>query len=420
MPSLSNKVDVLVVGAGPIGLLTALELSRAGAVVEIIDRAWRSTAQSYACGLHGATLELLARLGFEAAVQEASLRIDTMAFYEGRDRRAELRFDSLHSPRPGLAVLPQDRLEEILEEGLRARGIRVRWGHRLDDLRQDENAVHATVEKLGVTSTGYPFARSEDTVEKEIEVRARFVVGADGASSHVRQLLGLATRQFGSPTAYDVFEFEPIQPTLAGGEVRVAFGPSTVDVFWPQPASTCRWSLEVGGTEADHPGKERASIVVVDPAHDPAEHQRVNDLIRGRAPWFEAGVKEIDWTTVVGFERMMVEKFGTGRCWLVGDAAHQTGPVGMQSMNVGLREAEDLAGRLSRILLQGASPELLAEYERSRLEEWSLLLGARGGLEAGSATGKWTGPQRKRLLPCLPASGADLAKLAGQLGLTLA
>jgi 2-polyprenyl-6-methoxyphenol hydroxylase-like FAD-dependent oxidoreductase len=83
-----------------------------------------------------------------------------------------------------ILVLPH-RLEELLELALRDRGVRIRWGHRLDDLRQDGNAVTSSVEKLALTSVGYPYARSEEMVQSEVEVRARFVVGADGAASHV-------------------------------------------------------------------------------------------------------------------------------------------------------------------------------------------------------------------------------------------
>jgi len=411
MSSLSNKVDVLVVGAGPCGLLAALEMARAGLEVEIIDRAWRSASESYACGLHGSTLALLDRLGLGPAVHDAGLAVDTLAFYEGRERRAEARLSALGGRGCGLMVLPQDRLEEILEEQLRELGVRVRWGHRLDRLTQDENAVTAVVEQLGLTSVGYPYARSEEAVEREIEVRARYLVGADGAMSHVRQVLGIPMQETAAPTAFEVVEFEPAAD--AGKEVRIALGAATADAFWPQPGFVCRWSLQVPSTgDGGH---------TPTPSEGPpgGERERVARLVRERAPWFDAGVRDLEWAATVEFGSAMAERFGVGRCWLAGDAAHQTSPVGMQSMNVGLREASDLAHRLQRVLREAAPAALLDEYDAARRAEWRCLLGKAGGLKAGPTAHAWLVAQRQRLLPLLPASGDDLAALAGQLGMQL-
>lgn len=417
MSSLSNKVDVLVVGAGPTGLLTALELARAGVEVEIVDRAWRAAAQSYACGLHASTMALLGQRGLDRKILDVGLRVDTMAFFEGSERKAELQFGGL-GVFPFLVVLPQYQLEELLEDELRNHGVKVRWGHRLDSLTQDENAVEAIVEKLGVTSVGYPYARSEDTVEKEIAVHARYVVGADGHPSHVRQILGLPTETAAPATAFEVYEFEP--QIEVGREVRVVTGPGSTDVLWPQPGCLCRWSLQLVGGAEEHQNKERSAYVVQADAGEANDHrEKVERRIRARAPWFTAGIKEIDWTTVVGFESAMVRQFGGGRCWLVGDAGHQTSPIGMQSMNVGLREATDLAGALGRILRHHGSPQLLAAYEGQRIAEWRQLLGLSGGLRPGPQASAWAKAQRTRLLGCLPGSGSELAVLARQLDLEI-
>lgn len=413
MSSLSNKVDVLVVGAGPTGLLTALDLARAGVEVEVIDQAWRSTTQSYACGIHPASLDLLERFGVRSSALEAGLPVQTMAFFTGAERQAEVRFDRVNATSPHLLVLPQDRLEELLEEELRKKGVRVRWGHRLDDLKQDDIAVTASVEKLGLTSVGYPVARSEEMVESVKEVRARFVVGADGSASHVRHLLGIQTEHVGTGTAYDVFEFELL--ASPGQEVRVALGPDSADVFWPQPGHVARWSLELSGPE-EHPDKQRQSFIILNEDTDAAERRRLTERIQFRSPWFTAGIKEIEWTTVVGFDRMLARSFGSGRCWLAGDAGHQTSPVGMQSMNVGLREAVDLADRLRRILREGGSLESLAAYDSERLAEWRRLLG-NDSFNAKTTASAWVKAHRRRLPPCLPGSGAELNALAAQLGL---
>src|SRR4030095_4291583 len=171
------------------------------------------------------------------------LQVSTMAFYEGRERCAELRFDELRSSLSFLLVVPQDRLEALLEKELGARGVRVCWGHRLDCLEQDENGVDAAVEKLCITSIGYPFGRSDEMVKRELRTHARFVVGADGSASHVREILGITTEAFTQPVTFEIFEFAPARD--AGREVRVAFQPESVAVLWPQPGGRCRWGFEV-------------------------------------------------------------------------------------------------------------------------------------------------------------------------------
>lgn len=398
MSSLANKVDVLVVGAGPAGLLAALELSRAGLEVEVIDQAWRSTTQSYACGIHASTMDLLGTVGIQAPAIEAGLKVETMAFYEGSDRRAEIQFGppALPSSLPPRPAPGPPRGTTRRSPPRPGRPGPVGPSPRRPHPRRQRGGAQCG--KLAVTSVGYPFARSEEMVESVKEVRARFVIGADGSASHTRRLLGIETEHAGPGTAYDVFEFEPL--TDPGREVRVAM-PGSADVFWPQPGHLSRWSLESLGARG---------VSLKNPANPSWSSTRtptrpingLTDRIRFRAPWYTAGVKEIDWTSVVGFDRMMARNLGRGRCWLAGDAAHQTGPIGMQSMNVGLREASDLASRVARILHQGASLDLLTAFETERLAEWRRLL-ARDAFSPNRSASPWVRTHVQRLAIHLPA-----------------
>jgi 2-polyprenyl-6-methoxyphenol hydroxylase-like FAD-dependent oxidoreductase len=127
----------------------------------------------------------------------------------------------------------------------------------------------------------------------------------------------------------------------------------------------------------------------------------------------------MDWAVDIQFQHLLARQFGRDRCWLAGDAAHQTGPAAIQSMNVGLLEAEDLAGILSRILRSGASADLLQGYHRAHHDEWLHLLGAKGAPKPGPGTSPWISENCGRILSAIPASGQDLAALLAQLGLTL-
>jgi 2-polyprenyl-6-methoxyphenol hydroxylase-like FAD-dependent oxidoreductase len=118
----------------------------------------------------------------------------------------------------------------------------------------------------------------------------------------------------------------------------------------------------------------------------------------------------------VQFEPRLARQFGRDLCWLAGDAAHQTGPVGMQSMNIGFLEAADLAEMLTQILRKGASKDLLKGYDRVHRAEWSQLLGFKPA-PAAEASADWARRRAARIAACIPAAGAELTTLLKQLGI---
>jgi 2-polyprenyl-6-methoxyphenol hydroxylase-like FAD-dependent oxidoreductase len=145
--------------------------------------------------------------------------------------------------------------------------------------------------------------------------------------------------------------------------------------------------------------------------------QCVERVAHNRAPWFDAAVKKITWCPEVAFQPRRVASFGRNRCWLAGDAAHQTGPVGVQSMNAGFREAGQLAEILHKVLYENADLNLLQNYDRDSRDQWRGLLRLAGGLEPGANVSTWVRERCDRILPCLPGLGQDLALLARQLNL---
>ena len=121
----------------------------------------------------------------------------------------------------------------------------------------------------------------------------------------------------------------------------------------------------------------------------------------------------------IQFQYRLVREYGRGRCWLVGDAAHQTAPAGIQSMNVGFLEAEDLSGKLVQVIRRAGAEPVLTEYDRSYRDEWRLLLGGKGAPRPGTTTKPWVGQYAGQILASLPASGPELGLLLAQLGLSL-
>lgn len=412
-----HEIEVLVAGAGPVGLFTALALAENGIRVEIIDAEWRAAALSYACALHPETLELLDRKGLAPEVFEIGRRIDSVGFYEGESRRAELRFSELNAVYPFLLVLPQCAFERILENHLgKWDGVNVQWNHRLSNLDFEDGRVVATIDKLSKTGKGYIVPTFEWVVEKSMHANASFVVGADGHDSLVRRQIGIDYQNAAEPAVYAVFECE-----CAGeipNEVRIVKHDGTVNGFWPQLGNRCRWSFQILPPPLvdDSHVKERTSVVIQRPGLDDDVRRSLRAFLKERAPWFENEILEIDWSVDVQFENRVAKRFGTDRCWLVGDSAHQTGPLGMQSMNIGLFEADEMAGILKGILREDAHIDSLEKFGEERRREWQRLLGITGGMELIGKASQWGGMSREKIVSCIPASGIHLETLIGQIG----
>ncbi|NUQ66582.1 MAG: FAD-dependent monooxygenase [Pirellulales bacterium] len=165
--------EVLVVGAGPVGLFAALSLARLGVRVEIVDRQWRTRAHSYALALHGQSLQMLGELGLAESIVERAYRVNSVGLYDASDRRAEMRISELGGPFPFVAVMPPDQLERVLERALEQCGVKVRWNHEVARLVTRTNrGVSATIHRLQKQSTGYAIAHTEwvvaDTAQLEV------------------------------------------------------------------------------------------------------------------------------------------------------------------------------------------------------------------------------------------------------------
>src|SRR5215471_2758927 len=238
-----DKTEVLIVGAGPVGLLTAVILADSGINVRIIDREERTATRSYACALHPRTLELLQKVGVVETLLEQGRRIQTVAFYDGETRRAELDLNRLTGDFPFLLILPQSALEKALEQRLYQAGrLSVHWNYRFDHLQADEDDVLAMLERLGGTATGYIVPHWETVVMRRFGIRTQFVVGADGQNSLVRRRLGIEYERLSGPQSFAVVEFSSDRE--AENELRIVLDDSTTNVLWPLPGNKQRWTIQ--------------------------------------------------------------------------------------------------------------------------------------------------------------------------------
>jgi len=393
-----TRTEVLVVGAGPVGLFAALLLAKRDIDVTIIDQERRTNVHSYALALHPRSLGYLSEAGLLDRLEDTGYRIRRIGLYEGDTCHGVMDLGKLETSQRHCLVIPQSILEAALEDALNAMGVHVRWNHRLEALDVEDGVLKTKVAKLDDVPQGYPALQMRRLVSKTLTIESQYVIGADGYHSVVRQLAGIPIHRIGAERTFSVYEFETA--LNLDHELRIVWHGDKLGFLWPVPGGLARWSFE-----------RDASVM-----HD-GTAAALRALLDVRAPWFLPAPEELLWTADISFERRVAERFGQGHVWLAGDSAHLTEPGGCQSMNSGLIEAHDLAWRLYDVLRSNASPNLLEVYNRDRVKDWLHLTGAEGRIVAlGDATA-WIRERGDRLRANIPALGRDLEGLMLQVGL---
>nr|BCX00465.1 MAG: pentachlorophenol monooxygenase [Bacteroidota bacterium] len=396
---MDQQIDVLVVGAGPVGMWTALRLRQLGVQKILpIDRTHRMHLHSYALALHGRTLELLEKADLLQEVLARGHRIERIALYEGDRLQAELDLTALPGSHPYVLVLPQSTLEAIFEHHLRAHHTPVRWQEELLEAEMGPRSVRARIGTISQGMQGYPILELVEHIGHLRDLEARFVVGADGLHSRMRQLLEIDYPLLGEPTYCTFFEFHTAESLP--DEMRLQFDGALRSALWPIGQGRYRWIFQIEAAEADRP----------------ISSEWFDELLRSRAPWWADVPREVVWMSKACFEPRLAERFGSGRCWLLGDAAHLTWPFGVQSMNRGIEEGEALARALHGVLHGGAPETALEIWAEEARRSWEALLGITAQPEDAGASA-WILSHRFELLYSLPATGTDLEMLLHQVGL---
>ena len=412
---MSKDPDVLIAGAGPVGLFAALSLTRRGVPVRIADRGWRAGTHSYALALHPQSLGLLHEAGLLDHVMQRAYPVRSIGLYDSEGKHASIELSEFPGTWNCLAVLRQDALEDLLEDALRDMGVKVQWSHEVFSLTPADNHVAARVDKFEKDSMGYSVSHTEWVLAKSLTYNVPFVIGADGHRSRIRRSLKIDFPEVSPAQHYAVFEFRT--NAELGDELRLVLNGHTTDVLWPLPDGYCRWSFEMLDYQLPAERLKDRSLSQPSTAEFPVlTEEHLREFLAARAPWFHGSIGEVAWRNVVRFERRLAPRFGAGRMWLAGDAAHLTGPVGVQSMNLGLSEADHLAG----IIAGGGKSAAFDNYNAAWTAEWSKLMGVTSGLHSDSETDPWIAARGARLLACLPGHGEGLADLAAQVGLAVA
>jgi 2-polyprenyl-6-methoxyphenol hydroxylase-like FAD-dependent oxidoreductase len=333
----SNKPAVLIVGAGPTGLMMACQLARFDIPFRIIEKNEGPTTQSRALVIQPRSLEIFEQMGIaDAAVKQGRIFQTINYVVNGKlAQRVPLgHFGEGLTQFPFLLILEQSKTEPLLGSFLRQKGHRVEWQTELVSFNQDDSAVYATLKHL----------------EKGENIKADWLIGADGASSLVRKMLDIP---FGGETYKEsLFVLDcKINWPFANDEAAIALSKDGFGLFFPMTDGRCRVSGIASEEYAD-----KDTITFNEVSRDFAKNLKM-----------DVTLSDPQWISLYHAHHRYVAQFRKGRCFLAGDAAHVHSPAGAQGMNTGLQDAYNLAWKLALVIRGPAEQTVLDTYQEERL-----------------------------------------------------
>lgn len=374
-----KDTDVLVVGAGPTGLTLAAALLSHGVGMAIVDKLAAGANTSRAAAVNARTLEVLEGLDVARRMVKAGLIAPRFTMREGRRILLPVDFSVLPTEHPYTLMLSQADTERLLLERLHELGGDVIRPKTLSRLTQDASGVTATFDDGDV-------------------IRARYVVGADGMHSTVREQAGI---DFSGGEFAESFALADVRVTgeAPRNEVILFYAKAGLTVLAPLPGDIFR----VVAPTRDAPQRPSAHFVQA--------------LLDGRG--FGPGqtvVTELLWGSRFHIQHRVADSYRAGRLLLAGDAAHVHSPAGGQGMNLGIADAVALAGALSDVL-QGGPDAALDDYSTDQRQRAEQVLKLTGRLTRMATLPRPLRPIRNtgmRLAATVPAVRQQLAmRLSG-------
>jgi 2-polyprenyl-6-methoxyphenol hydroxylase-like FAD-dependent oxidoreductase len=334
----SGRCDVLIVGAGPTGLVLALWLTKLGVKVRIIDKTADAGTTSRALAVQARTLELYCQLDLARTVVKRGHKVPAVNLWVEGEPKAHLFFETIGSdltPYSFLQIFPQDEHERLLLARLEGHGISVQRLTELIDFTEEGGRITA-------------FLRAPDGHEEVCA--ASDIAGCDGARSVVRETIGTG---------------------FPGGTYRQVFYVADVKAAGPAVDG----ELHVDLDEADFlavfplPGKGRVLLIgtVRDERTDRADTLKFEDVSDRAINHLKIVVEQLNWFSTYHVHHRVSGHFRKGRAFLLGDAAHIHSPAGGQGMNTGIGDAINLAWKLAAVLAGSAPDKLLDSYEAERI-----------------------------------------------------
>ncbi len=333
-----TRTDVLIVGAGPTGLVLALWLTKLGVRLRIIDKTAEPGTTSRALAVQARTLELYRQLDLADTVVERGHKVPAVNLWVNGEQAARLPFETVGKGLTKfsfLEIFPQDQHERLLIERLEKLGVFVERRTELTQFSDDGDHVTARL-------------RGPD--EQEDACEAKYIAGCDGARSIVRETIGAG---------------------FPGGTYRQVFYVADVEASGPAVNGELNIDLDQADFLAVFPlaGEGRARLIgtVSDERAEHADTLKFDDVSRRAIEHMKLQVKAVNWFSTYRVHHRVTEQFRKGRAFLLGDAAHIHSPAGGQGMNTGIGDAINLAWKLAAVLAGCAPDRLLDSYEAERI-----------------------------------------------------
>jgi len=332
-----SRTDVLIVGAGPTGLVLGNWLARLGIPFRIIDKAAEPGTTSRALAVHARTLELYRQLDLTHAVVTDGHRVPAVNLWVRGKPEARVSFADIASdltPYPFIEMFPQDEHEKLLIQRLRSFGIR----------------VERPVELVGFTEGADRVIAQLHGPEGDETVEAAYIAGCDGARSTVRRMTGTS---FPGSTYNQVFYVADARASgpSVNGEVNIDLDEADFLAVFPLQG---QGRVRLIGTVRDERARHSESLTFADVSGRAIEHLKIQ-------------IDHVNWFSTYHVHHRVTDHFRKGRALLLGDAAHIHSPAGGQGMNTGIGDAINLAWKLAAVLKQEAPDELLDSYEAERI-----------------------------------------------------
>ncbi len=404
-----SEVDVLVAGAGPVGLTVACELRRRGVDCRIVDALDEPPQYAKAVGIQPRTLEIWEDMGLLRQALDSAIELHGQIVYVNELEVMRMTLELPPEIPYAFAALPQYETERLLREHLSTLGVAVERGVALQSFTQDADGVGAVL--------GGP--RGEESV------RAGYLVGCDGAHSVVRKGLGLT------------FEGDAFPEEYMLGDVEVG---------WSMPRGYGIRAMHQTDGETDDllvciplPGRNRYRMSMLVPPElaappsspDSVEHGFATDRPAPTLQHIQAVLDRLSpqptiasslrWSSIFRISHRLVDRYGDGRVFVAGDAAHIHPPTGAQGMNTGIQDAYNLAWKLALTVQGVAAPGLLESYDAERRPIGEEVVGrtvrdARAGIGADENDPATVILREAQLLVGYPESPLSAEDVAGAKG----